>query len=200
MVAQWLPLPTQTDADTRSLVRSFLDVFPHATLWTTELHEMLLIGSLAPIELDAERIAARFNQPEVAATLREVGIGSPAALLATWVTDRDGLMRYASDTPPTTDDRPRVEYGAWVRPGHFIPTLLALNDLRIAPPLVNADAIPEEETVVERDELLVAYEAGIYAYQRDRSRLQQRVQWLVAKAPDNPYYRWFIGSLKAKTE
>ena len=48
LVAQWLPLPTQTDSDTRSLVRSFLDVFPYATLWTTELHEMLLVGSLNP--------------------------------------------------------------------------------------------------------------------------------------------------------
>ena len=198
LVAQWLPLPTQTDADTRSLVRSFLDVFPHATLWTTELHEMLLIGSLEPVELDAERIASRFNQPEVAATLREVGIGSPAALLATWVTDRDGLMRYASGTPPTTDDRPRIEYGAWVRPGHFIPTLEALNDLRVAPPLVNADAIPEEDIAVEREKILVLYEAGIYAYQRDRPRLQQRIRWLLARAPDNPYYRWFIDGLKAK--
>jgi hypothetical protein len=37
IIAQWLPLSTQTDADTRSLVRSFLDVFPSATFWTTEL-------------------------------------------------------------------------------------------------------------------------------------------------------------------
>jgi spermidine synthase len=74
LLAQWFPLPTQNDEDSRSLVRSFLDVFPHASLWTTEFHEMLLIGSFEPIELDAPRIAARFGQPEVAAALREVGI------------------------------------------------------------------------------------------------------------------------------
>jgi hypothetical protein len=33
----------------RSLVRSFLDVFPYPTLWTTELHETLLVGSLSPM-------------------------------------------------------------------------------------------------------------------------------------------------------
>ena len=81
LFAQWWPLPTQNDEDSRSLVRSFLDVFPHASLWTTEFHEMLLIGSFEPIELDVPRIAARFDQPEVAAALREVGIASPAALL-----------------------------------------------------------------------------------------------------------------------
>ena len=47
LLAQWWPLPTQNDEDSRALVRSFLDVFPHASLWTTELHEMLLIGSFA---------------------------------------------------------------------------------------------------------------------------------------------------------
>jgi spermidine synthase len=86
LFAQWLPLPTQNDEDSRSLVRSFLDVFPHVLLWTTEFHEMLFIGSFEPIELDAQRIATRFDQPEVAADLREVGIASPAALLETWVT------------------------------------------------------------------------------------------------------------------
>jgi spermidine synthase len=82
LLAQWLPLPTQTDADTRSLVRSFIDAFPHVTLWTTELHEMLLVGSQSSIELDAARIAARFNQDQVTTALRDVGVNSPQALLA----------------------------------------------------------------------------------------------------------------------
>ena len=33
LFAQWLPIATQNDEDTRSLVRSFLDVFPYATLF-----------------------------------------------------------------------------------------------------------------------------------------------------------------------
>ena len=77
LLAQWWPLPTQNDEDSRSLVRSFLDTFPHASLWTTEFHEMLLIGSFKPIELDVPRIAERFARPEVAAALREVGIVPP---------------------------------------------------------------------------------------------------------------------------
>lgn len=48
LVAQWLPISTQNDEDTRALVRSFLDSFPHASLWSTELHEMLLVGSVEP--------------------------------------------------------------------------------------------------------------------------------------------------------
>jgi spermidine synthase len=83
LFAQWLPIATQNDEDTRSLVRSFLDTFPYASLWTTELHEMLLIGSLQPLELNAEQIANRFYQSGVSTALHAVGISSPAALMAT---------------------------------------------------------------------------------------------------------------------
>ncbi|MCO8120767.1 fused MFS/spermidine synthase [Stieleria sp. TO1_6] len=199
LVAQWLPLPTQTDLDTRSLVRSFLDVFPHANLWTTELHEMLLVGSLDPIEIDADTIAERFNQPEVAETLGEVGIASPAALLATWVTDRAGLERYAADALPTTDDRPRIEYGDWVMPGQFIPTLQALNELYTPPPLSVPDPELQIAIAEERDRLLAFYEAGIYAYHGDRLRWNQTITWLLEKDPRNPYYRWFVQGTGTKS-
>ncbi len=128
-MAQWWPLPAQNDEDSRSLVRSFLDVFPYATAWSTELHEVLLVGSSSPIELDGARIAGRYSQPEVRSVLAEVGIESPEALLATWVTDRAGLERFAGDAPPVTDDRPLIEHAAWVRRGEIqrvLPRLLAL--------------------------------------------------------------------------
>ncbi len=117
LMAQWWPLPTQNDEDSRSLVRSFLDVFPHATAWSTELHEVLLIGSADPIELDGARIAARFAQPTIRSALGEVGIESAEALLATWLTGRAGLERFAGDALPVTDDRPRIEHAAVGTPG-----------------------------------------------------------------------------------
>jgi spermidine synthase len=193
LVAQWLPLATQTNADTRSLVRSFLDAFPHATLWTTELHEMLLVGSLAPIELDAGRIAARFNQPEVGSALREVGIASPAALMATWVTDRAGLERYAGDAAPVTDDRPRIEYGSWVMPGEFARSLPQIMEVRTDPPLVGMDAEFRAAVEHERTLLLSFYEAGIYAYQGDQEHWQETMAWVLRRDPGNPYFRWFVG-------
>jgi spermidine synthase len=194
LVAQWLPLATQTDADTRSLVRSFLDVFPQATLWTTELHEMLLLGSLSPIELDAGRMAARFNQPEVASALREVGIASPAALMATWVTDRAGLERYAIDALPVTDDRPRIEYGSWVMPGEFARSLPQIMALRTDPPLVGSDAEFRAAVNHERTVLLSFYEAGIYADRGDQEPWRKTIAWVLRRDPDNPYYRWFVGN------
>ena len=127
LLAQWWPLATQNDADSRSLVRSLLDVFPYVTLWSTEFHEMMLIGSHQPLALDPEQIRDRYEQPTVKAALTAVGIPSPQALLATYVTDRAGLERYVQDAPPVTDDRPLIEYADWVRPREItrvLPTVM----------------------------------------------------------------------------
>jgi spermidine synthase len=191
LVAQWLPLPTQNDEDTRSLVRSFLDVFPHASLWTTELHEMMLIGSMEPINLNVMRIIERFNQPELASALREVGITSPEALLATWVTDRDGLKAYSGSALPVTDDRPRIEYADWVRYEELQRVLPRLIGLRTDPPLRGADDSFVKAVAAERQRLLLFYQAALNG-QSGYPELWARDMQLVLEGDNgNAYYRWF---------
>jgi spermidine synthase len=193
LFAQWLPLATQNNEDTRSLVRSFLDSFPYATLWTTELHEMLLIGSFTPIELDIDQITDRFNQPQVASALGEVGISSPAALMATWVTGRDGLEHYAAGIPPVTDDHPRIEYAALVRSNEITRTLPALLALRTGVPLKGADDAFHQAVAAEQQSLLDFYSAGIAAYNGDREAWNRDIASALKHHLDNPYYGWAIG-------
>lgn len=194
IVAQWLPLAAQNDADTRSLVRSFLDVFPYASLWTTELHETMLVGSLSPMELNAQRIAARFDQPAVAASLQEVGVNSSAALLATWLMGREGLLRYTGDAPAVTDDRPRIEYASWVRAFEVTRTLPNLLALRSDPPIVGADDALLSAVKDERASLLDFYTAGLAAYNGDRELWKRTIVQALKNNQDNPYYRWSLGS------
>lgn len=193
VVAQWWPLPTQNDEDSRAMVRAFLDVFPHATLWTTELHEMLLVGSNEPFELDAATIAQRFNQPTVARSLAEVGIATPAALLATWMSDRAGLERYAGNTPAVTDDRPSIEYATWVRRNELVRVLPELIALRNEPPLRNASGELIDAMHRERDILFTFYASGLAAYDGDRDRWSETLDLVLRTDGQNPYYRWIAG-------
>lgn len=193
IVAQWLPLPTQNEDDTRALIQSFVQVFPHAALWTTELHEMMLVGSMQPLELDVPRIEARFAQPQVAAALREVGIASPAALLATWITDRTGLEYYAADAQPVTDDQPRIEYAPWVRRDAFPTTLAHLLALRTQPPLRGADDAFRAELANHTSALQSFYSAGLDAYRGEREAWARDIGDAMRRDPDNPYYRWLVG-------
>jgi len=193
IVAQWLPLGTQNDEDTRSLVRSFLDVFPSASLWTTDVHEMLLIGSDVPLRLDVSKVIHRFNQPDVARALTEVGIASPAALLATWVTDRAGMERYAGTAPAVTDDRPRIEYSSWARPGELQRVLPELLALRMEPPLENADATFRALVAVENERLLTFYAAALNAQRGEKELWAQNISRVMREDGLNPYYRWIVG-------
>lgn len=191
MVAQWLPLPTQNGEDTRSLVKSFIDVFPYATLWTTELHEMLLVGSMAPMPLDLEMIARRLNEPAIKSSLAEIGIASPAALLATWIADRDSLVSFVGAAEPVTDDRPRIEYAPWVRPDAFVPVLIELFALRHDPPVTGTDAAIDTAFRSERALLDAFYQAGVYAYEGDREGWRIQMGKVLSAQSGNPYYEWF---------
>lgn len=196
IVAQWLPLPTQNEDDTRALIASFIQVFPHAQLWTSELHEMLLLGSMQPLTLDAARIQARYAQPDTAAALRAVGVPSAAALLSTWVTDRDGLARFAGDTPAVTDDRPGIEYATWVRPREVARVLPALLALRSEPPLVGASDALRAYMQLERARLDTFYRASLAAYVGDRETWGREMNKLARDDGDNAYYRWFMPSAR----
>jgi len=198
LLAQWWPLATQNDEDSRSLIRSFLDVFPHATLWTTELHEMLLIGSMQPIQLDATQIAERFARPGVSAALKEVGIESPAALLAIYVTDRAGLVRYAGGAPPTTDDRPWIEYSAWLRRGEFARVLSRVLALRTDPAISNAAEPFMAEIATERRQLMYLYQAFLDGNAGERELWAENMGKLYAEGRSNPYYSFFLAEVVAR--
>jgi hypothetical protein len=188
-MAQWLPLPAQNDEDAASLVRSFLDAFPFATAWTTELHEVLLIGSASPIELDGARVAARYAQPSVRAVLTEVGVESAEALLATWVTDRAGLERFAGRARPVTDDRPLIEHAAWVRRGELQRVLPRLLSFSTEVPLAWGDPL-REGVAAERRELLAFYRYALRSMAGDREEAGAALREALVRDPANPYYRW----------
>jgi spermidine synthase len=193
IVAQWLPLPTQNDEDTKALVRSFIEVFPYASLWTTELHEMLMVGSMEPMPLDARQIAERYYAPKVEAALAEVGVESPEELLALWVTDRGGMMRYAGTTPAVTDDGPRVEYSTWVRPLEILTTLPELQALRVEAPLAGTEEM-RAKVKMERDGLDDFYAAGLAAYVGDREAWGMHMKRVMQEKGGNQYYLWIAGS------
>jgi len=125
---------------------------------------MLLLGSYSPIELDLDQITRRFTQSGASTALQAVGISAPAALLATWVTGRDGLERYAGDAKLVTDDHPRIEYAPWVRPREITRVLPKLLALRTDPPLIGSSTEIRAHILHQLESLLDFYAAGIAAY------------------------------------
>jgi len=150
-----------------------------------------LIGSMQPIELDARYIIQRYAQPDVSAALSEVGIASPEALLATWITDREGLETYAGNALAVTDDQPRIEYADWVRYDELQRVLPNLIMLRTDPPVQSADADFLAAVATQRQLLLLFYQAALNGAAGHLDLWAQDMRRVLSRDDDNAYYRWF---------
>lgn len=192
MVAQWLPLATQNIEETKSLVRSFLDEFPYASLWTTELHETLLIGSNEPILIDYKRIQEKFQDSVLSKRLKEAGIMSANELISTYITDREGLVAFAEKAKPVTDNYPSIEYAGWTRKGEFPRVLTAMSGISIEIPLVNADEGVADEIDISRQKLWTLYRAAYWSYLGDKENSQAMLKQLIPELKTNPYFRSFV--------
>jgi spermidine synthase len=88
-------------------MRTFLSVFPDATLW---YHGHLMVGTKRPLVLDPAAFARQLQDEQTRAALARVGLTSFAALLAMYRAGPDELRAYVGPGPILTDDRPLVEY------------------------------------------------------------------------------------------
>lgn len=105
LALQWIGHrpPTQY----RLIMRTFLDAFPHATLW---LDGNLMVGSLEPLRVSPTAVAAARRQARTAAALDDIGLVSDE-ILASWFTaGPDEMRRFVGEGVVLTDDRPLLEY------------------------------------------------------------------------------------------
>jgi spermidine synthase len=105
IMAQWIG--PQDDYQYKTMVRTFLSVFPEVTLWLTA---DLLIGSREPIALDLARTAGRFESPAARLALADAGFDRPEATAEAFVATRAEMEAFVGNGPILTDDRPLVEY------------------------------------------------------------------------------------------
>jgi spermidine synthase len=90
------------------IVRTFLQAFPHATLW---LGGDLLIGSPSPITLSRSELDTRLADPAARESLAEVGFNHAQDVLAQFRGTEAQLHAYAGAAGPVlTDDHPILEY------------------------------------------------------------------------------------------
>lgn len=105
LALQWIGHrpPTQY----RLIMRTFLDVFPNATLW---LDGNLMVGSVQPLRLDPATLASKRSDPQTAAALDEVGLTSFDILRSWYVAGPGEMRRFVGPGPILTDDHPMMEY------------------------------------------------------------------------------------------
>ena len=115
VVCQWFHFYELGRDDVRSVIASFVKVFPDATLWAADDKELdvLLIAKKHPWKVNYPRLAARLNRlPNVAEELCASDLDTPARLLSSLLRGPAGLRQIARGGLLNTDNFPRLEFSA----------------------------------------------------------------------------------------
>jgi spermidine synthase len=110
VVVQWIPLHTQSNDDTRMLIRTFMEAFPNASLWWTESGEALIMARMNDAPLAPGSLRDAMAVTRVKRSLREIDIRTPEDLAAHFLLDSEGLHAIAGQAAVMTDELPLIEY------------------------------------------------------------------------------------------
>ncbi len=113
IMVQWMHSYVMAPEDLRMVIASFRSVFPHATLWTTQPGDYLLVGTLAPLEVDLDRIRDVYAaNPSLRQDMKRIKFPSPEVLLADFYLDEHELGSLTAGASFNTDDRLPLEFSA----------------------------------------------------------------------------------------
>lgn len=110
VMCQWAHAYDISDDDLRSIVATFGAVFPHASLWLAGEADVLLIGSLEPIERKLTSVREAWSRAGVAPDLADVGVRTVDTLLTLLAAEGETLKDYAKHAVVQNDDRMRLEF------------------------------------------------------------------------------------------
>jgi spermidine synthase len=110
VLCQWAHTYDISNRDLRSIVATFLSVFPNGTMWLVGDADVLLLGSIEPLDQRIAGIAAAMQRPGVSTDLANVGVTRPFALTSLFVAQGEALKAWANGAPIQTDDMSQLEF------------------------------------------------------------------------------------------
>jgi spermidine synthase len=110
LMLQWIG--HRSEAQYKLIMRTFLSVFPHTTLWADG---SLMVGAAGPLRIDRAAFERKRRRPETRAALDAAGLGSFEALLGRYTAGPEELRRLVESGPVLSDDRPMIEYHRSIR-------------------------------------------------------------------------------------
>jgi spermidine synthase len=104
IAVQWV---AGTEAEYKTIMRTFLSVFPETTLWGDG---SLMFGSIEPLRLRKADFDWKVQVPQRREMMAQLGIKTFEDLLGLYVAGPAEMRAFLGDGPVLTDDRPLVEY------------------------------------------------------------------------------------------
>ena len=114
LFCQWAHVYNMSERDLKTVIASFLDAFPGASLFLLNEGDVLLLGRAGAdsLRLDAVALARRMQEGRVGEDLDEVHVRSPFAFASLLTLPPAALASYARGADRHSDDRPVLEFRA----------------------------------------------------------------------------------------
>lgn len=158
---QWLPLYQLSEENLRTIVRTFVGVYPEAGAWLgnfgTSTPILALVGSERPVRLHWKRWEDSLADGELREALKAAYLDQPAEVLGGYVGGREQLERFAGAGAINSTGRPTIEFSA---PTTLFDEAFEPSKRRSLEALVNLDRVarapvtfdgardaPDEETI-----------------------------------------------------
>lgn len=104
VMCQWVPLHSLSTTDLKTILQTFQDVFPHASLWFARGYTIIL-GTPQPLVVDVGRINEFLRRTDATRTLfRRVHLETVPALLKNLVLDEVSFRQFAAGAPIATEN------------------------------------------------------------------------------------------------
>ena len=192
LMVQWLPLHWLAPQDYRTLLRTFKQVFPHASLWFTNSYT-IMVGTPEKLAIDCTRMMKHLGEEAVQRDLDPLSMGDAASLLGFFLMGEGQIDKFLSKGDINTDDQPLVEFSAH-RSFGLETTSLNLAQMgafreKVTPYLIN---LPTGQKVIEKIDRFyqsrsLFYQARIAHFQGDFEKefsLYERTLLLNGEDPD----------------
>ena len=118
VVLQWIG--KRPSVEYKLIMRTFLDVFPNATLWNDG---EFMVGTVQPLQIEPAALERMRANPATREALDAIGLTSFDVLRSWYTAGADEMRTFVGAGPILTDDRPLVEYHHWLPPANEQPPL-----------------------------------------------------------------------------
>jgi spermidine synthase len=113
VMAQWVQIYETSDELLDVVLRTFRSVFPYVSIWETSPADLVLVGSIRPLQIDLEAMGARFLEPAVSADLQRIEmVALPVLLAREAISQQNGAFVALEDGLIHSDFYPVLEFQA----------------------------------------------------------------------------------------
>jgi spermidine synthase len=105
LMLQWIG--HREESHYKLIMRTFLNAFPHTTLWASG---SLMVASIRPLAVSRAAFERRLADPNLRLGLARIGLDTFDALRARFTAGPEEMRGFVGEGPLLTDDRPLLEY------------------------------------------------------------------------------------------